>query len=481
MNQPIIKAPGIRRIGNKLLPIGNNDEFYPLEEQGMLFRTVDAAQTVIQGVFDDVTVPCTVIDNDANFTPDLVGKPIYRLNTTSGTDAGDCLYAPDTDNAQAIIVAVLNPTTLVLNIANFRKNVTSMRYAIDNHTGKVTEWLKGITSSSSASKLIDATANYDESLVGKYVLALPNDLGETPTRAKITAVDSGTQLSLDYNLITASNVPYMIIIEDDPYRYVGSPAIEIRISGKMRMQVIIKDGTYREGNYAFYNPGSGARMFIGDVFFMGDRNHTGVIISGAYANTPTTKGRNFFATGRSGDWIVWGIKFQYYSNSSSVLRAGQGSIMQAFQCSFYECGAVAEGGREGYINLSQCTFEAIANGIMGGFGGMLRLTGATVVNTVNTKIFWQYGFNCKVELSATLSGAGSTDIGYAFDYDIRYIGGVTNWTFSGTSAFRREGYFGTNNTAASATAGVATLPANPEGFIVIYVSGVQKKIPYYTA
>ncbi len=34
-------------------------------------------------------------------------------------------------------------------------------------------------------------------------------------------------------------------------------------------------------------------------------------------------------------------------------------------------------------------------------------------------------------------------------------------------------------TASSATAGAATLPANPEGFITISINGVTKKVPYY--
>ena len=36
-----------------------------------------------------------------------------------------------------------------------------------------------------------------------------------------------------------------------------------------------------------------------------------------------------------------------------------------------------------------------------------------------------------------------------------------------------------NNDSATATAGGATLPATPEGFVVININGVDKKIPYY--
>jgi hypothetical protein len=35
------------------------------------------------------------------------------------------------------------------------------------------------------------------------------------------------------------------------------------------------------------------------------------------------------------------------------------------------------------------------------------------------------------------------------------------------------------SSAATATAGSATLPANPEGFIEVTVNGESKKIPYY--
>jgi hypothetical protein len=35
------------------------------------------------------------------------------------------------------------------------------------------------------------------------------------------------------------------------------------------------------------------------------------------------------------------------------------------------------------------------------------------------------------------------------------------------------------SSAATATAGSATLPANPEGFIEVTVNGESKRIPYY--
>lgn len=36
-----------------------------------------------------------------------------------------------------------------------------------------------------------------------------------------------------------------------------------------------------------------------------------------------------------------------------------------------------------------------------------------------------------------------------------------------------------NTTSTTATAGAATLPANPVGFIIIQINGTNYKIPYY--
>ena len=40
---------------------------------------------------------------------------------------------------------------------------------------------------------------------------------------------------------------------------------------------------------------------------------------------------------------------------------------------------------------------------------------------------------------------------------------------------------GSNDTSTTATAGAQTLPSNPVGFLVVNISGTNRKIPYYAA
>lgn len=45
-----------------------------------------------------------------------------------------------------------------------------------------------------------------------------------------------------------------------------------------------------------------------------------------------------------------------------------------------------------------------------------------------------------------------------------------------TTSFPQQG-----GTSATATAGAATLPANPVGFLVVTINGVAVKVPYYAS
>jgi hypothetical protein len=63
--------------------------------------------------------------------------------------------------------------------------------------------------------------------------------------------------------------------------------------------------------------------------------------------------------------------------------------------------------------------------------------------------------------------------------DVRNAVGSNGVTVTGTIASPYGTITLNFTTSGTATAGAATLPANPVGFIVLSIGGVSRKIPYY--
>jgi hypothetical protein len=469
----IQRAPMTQRIGNNILPINAGDNFYqPSTEGGEFLRIIDSAQTVLQGLIDSVVSPSTVVDNDASFTPDLVGKVIYQINTVSGTDAGNCLRAP-IEKKFAVIAEVIDAHTLKLTRPIFSP-VSSLYYAIDNHTGKILTSSDGYVTSVSAGKLIDASATFVAGMVGKYV-AITSD-GEYWNRAKISAVDSPTQLSIDYNHATSIGFKYKIILTDDAYRYINSAGTKESSSNELSgLSIIIKDGTYYESIYT--------QCFVtstpGDYplcIYSGDYNMTGVIISGAKANATTTAVNSFGFMFSNGRYQTNGVKLRYYASSfyfGTITRIELTNVD-------------VDGGANYLISCEHSTtiftnvhIHTLAQAIFQQL--RVAIINSMTVYVANTRLITQWGsYNTDILFWATptLNGAGTliNDQGQAGSI-YNKGGAITYHSADGTMFV--QGFLSTNKTAITASAGAQTLPANPVGFISIYVNGTLRKIPYY--
>ncbi len=475
----------VKRINDKIVPTNSRiyEQNYGAFETGI--RIVSSQQNVLQGLFDAVEPDGVVIDNDAAFTTDLLGKTIMQLTSNDNTNTdGTVTRAPNFPNGNwehisARIIEVISSTKLRLSNDIFRPG-KSYYYAIDNHTGKIIESLKGFITTDTASKLIDNNAVFTGAVVGNYVLVYN---GFYWYRSIITALDSATQLSLDVDIPTIVGRQYIIIISDDAYRFIQSAADDVSNNsfGYNPFVVAIKNGVYRES--VFVGTRSSEYNHVGSdhIIFTGDnRQNSSVVIKGSFATTPTTISSTF-GLRCSGSLRIVSIGISYNYTIAALSSSYSGSIViEKSTISNVISAAVGVG----LIKMGDCIFNNVSLSIFStqSQGGEGYFYGSIEIQTnMNLVSHYSQGVIAVFVDGATISGAGTLSGGDPF---VPYIGAKVSGTSlpkltDGSSVWER--YFQTTKTAATATAGVGALPATPEGFIIVYVNGAQKKIPYYNA
>lgn len=62
-------------------------------------------------------------------------------------------------------------------------------------------------------------------------------------------------------------------------------------------------------------------------------------------------------------------------------------------------------------------------------------------------------------------------------FDAPVFDDLTHFSREWYQAFQQQAHTGTP--ATTATGGAGTLPANPVGFITVYVNGEEKRVPFY--
>jgi len=474
MDKLIERAPMVRRVGELILPISQNDILYQKEESFYsACRIIDNAQTVIEGLLTAVISPDIVEDTGANFTPDLLGKAIYRLTSTNNTNADGTVTRVPEDGGAATISEVISPTRLRLNKRAFTGN-SSKYYAIDNHAGEITDSTNGFITTDTASKIIDANANFDASMVGKYAAVYD---GNAWFRALISTVDSTTQLTLEIDLPTSVGNPYMIINSDDAFRFIGSALLDYGLTKCTTLNIILKDGTYRESLHIQSKETNGDSA---NIIIVGDINQGAkTILSGSYSTTPTIRSFNTFAYISKQAILFIGLKFSYY-NSSIVPRF---STITFYNCFFSNIAYLMDAALQCSVSIDTCRIATMSGIVVSQGTVVLFFFGAITMDTnVAINSVFNKGITIITYDNPTITGAGSITGGTALQGVFAgHWNGAINVPHLTDGSGVWEKYFETTKTAATATAGAATLPANPEGFMLVYINGVQKKIPYYAA
>ncbi|MHB1050984.1 MAG: hypothetical protein ACYC09_12965 [Bacteroidota bacterium] len=478
----ITKAPLVKRAGDTIYPVSRdlslrdnaNSHFESM-------RIVDNSQTVIEGLFTSVIEGDIVEDTGAVFTPDLIGKTIVRLTSTANTNTdGTVSRAMDGSTswfpAATTIVEVISATRLRLAFQLFSPT-SSKYYAIDNHSGKILSYVEGFITTDAASSIVDANANFDESLIGKYAITTN---GEVWWRQIITAVPSATELTLDADMPTSVGAPYKIILTDDAYRFISSAVDDVAQLETVGVpaSVILKDGTYRE----FVQLRKRSNKSTGIMFaisIVGDNNYgTKTIIKGSYATADTTKVFLSAFTYTGVHLILLGLTCDRFSTGVFSLYNG---LALADKCTFKNMVDIAENANSSIVTIANSVLNTISGGLLNSNGiSQIQING-TVEFQTNIDLIHESsrGLASVFYNSCTITGAGAVTIGSTSALvNIMYFGATAPPHLTDSSGAYQK-YLETTKTAATATAGAGTLPAAPEGFIEVYVNGALKKIPYY--